>query len=186
MAKTRIDLSQLSVADPVVSGRGAKSAKIGYLWAPGPMRVIFEPSAFNNEAANRVNLCFAADGAAQELDDLDSWVVNYVEKHSERLLGKKLTVGEVQNRYQPCLKRSDRYASSFKVKLTLEGPGRTMLWDADRQPCGSPQSWRQTQVTPLLKLKGLWFMSRDFGCLWEATDLMLHTPAVSAPLACPF
>ena len=184
-----IDYSKLSVADPVTSAKGAKSAAFNYnglpvIWKPDSMEVLFEPGTFNGEPSNRLNLVLLPDSNIQEqLDDLDSFVVQHMTQHCERLIGKKLTEGEIHNRYQPCLKKSEKgYSPSFKVKLTLEGPGKTRLWDNSKQPRDPPKIWRKADVAPALKLKGLYFMGKDYGCLWEAQDLMV----TEATTSCPF
>ena len=183
-----IDYSKLSVADPVTSAKGAKSAAFNYnglpvIWKPDSMQVLFEPGTFSGEPSNRLNLVLLPDSnIQQQLDKLDSWVVQYMMKHCERLFGKKLSDGDIHNRYQPCLKKSDKYNPSFKVKLTLEGPSKTRLWDSSKQPRDAPEVWRKADVTPVLKLKGLYFMGKDSGCLWEAQDLMV----AEATTSCPF
>ena len=128
------------------------------------MQVLFEPGTFDGKPSNRVNLVMLPDTNTQQLDELDSWVVQYATQHCERLFGKKLTDAEIHNRYQACLKKSEKgYDPSFKVKLTLEGPGKTRLWDSSKQPRTPPEVWRKANVTPALKLKGLYFMGKDMG-----------------------
>ena len=192
-----IDFAQLSIADTVTSGKG-KSANISYVvagapvyWRPGGLQVAFEPGSFGGERsqgcsqpqpATRVNMQFRASAIQDTLDKLDTWIVEYVKQNVIRILGKDMTVGEVHNRYQPCLKRSEKYEPTFKVKVNMEGPNQVRLWDTSKQARSSPTAWKGLTVTPRLRLKGLWLMGRDFGALWEATDLMFD----DEPPECPF
>jgi hypothetical protein len=120
-----IDYAALSIADTVTSGKG-KSANISYggdpvYWTPGGLQVAFEPGSFNGEPATRVNMQFRASAVEAALDKLDGWIVDYVAANAARILGKDMAKAEVQNRYQSCLKRSEKYEPTFKVKVNLEG-----------------------------------------------------------------
>ena len=180
-----IDFAALSIADTVASGKG-KSAQISYngapvYWTPGALQVAFEPGSFTGESTTRVNMQFRASAIEAALDALDGWIVDYVAVNAARILGKDMTKAEVQNRYQPCLKSSEKYEPTFKVKVNMEGLNQVRLWDSGKQARSSPQTWRGLTVTPKLRLKGLWLMGRDFGALWEATDLMFEDQAPECP-----
>jgi hypothetical protein len=180
-----IDFAALSIADTVTSGKG-KSAQISYngapvYWKPGDLQVAFEPGAFNGEPASRVNMVFRATPVQDTLTSLDMFIVNYVHLAAARILGKEATKDEVKSRYVPCLKTSDKYEPTFKCKVNLEEPYKVKLWGDDRKPRESPASWQGLMVAPKLRLKGLWIMGRDFGALWEATDLMFEDQAPECP-----
>ena len=180
-----IDYAELSIADTVTSGKG-KSANISYggdpvYWTPGGLQVAFEPGSFNGEPATRVNMQFRASAVEAALDKLDGWIVDYVAANAARILGKDMAKAEVQNRYQSCLRRSEKYEPTFKVKVNMEGQNQVRLWDTCKQARASPTAWKGLTVTPKLRLKGLWLMGRDFGALWEATDLMFEDQAPECP-----
>ena len=189
-----IDFCALCIADTVTSGKG-KSAQFSYAgqpvyWKPGALQVAFEPGTFTaagapgaraGEPASRVNMQFRATPVQETLTAIDGWIVNYVQANSARILGKDVTKEEVQNRYQPCLKTSDKYEPTFKCKVNLEEPYKVKLWGDDRQTREAPVVWKGLQVSPKLRLKCLWIMGRDFGALWEATDLMFEDQAPECP-----
>ena len=45
----------------------------------------------------------------------------------------------------------------------------------------APASWVGAGVQPRVTLKSLWLMGRQFGCLFEATDVMLDEVAQECP-----
>ena len=180
-----IDWVALSIADTVTSGKG-KSAQFSYAgqpvyWKPGALEVAFEPGTFSGEPASRVNMQFKASTVQETLRALDAWIVFYVQANAERILGKAATKEEVQNRYQPCLKTSDKYEPTFKCKVNMQEPYKVKMWGDDRKPREAPASWKGLLVAPKLRLKGLWIMGKDFGVLWEATDLMFEDQAPECP-----
>jgi hypothetical protein len=188
-ASAQLDLAQLHIADTVSSGKG-KSAQISgngqpVYWQPGVLPVAFEAGNFSKEPASRVNMVFRATQIQEALNALDAFVVAYVAQHSDRILGKPMSLADVQKVYQPCLKRSDKYDPTFKCKINVEAPNQVRLWDGNKQPRKPPASWKGLAVSPRLRLKALWLMGCNFGCLWEATDLMFdEQPAQS--IECPF
>ena len=63
-APATIDTSALRIGELFVNAKGAKSIPISLptgkpvIWQPGPHRVLFEPSAYNDPTAIRVNIAF--------------------------------------------------------------------------------------------------------------------------------
>ena len=63
-APATIDASALRLGELFVNAKGAKSIPISrpdgkpVLWQPGPHQVVFEPSAYNDPTAIRVNIAF--------------------------------------------------------------------------------------------------------------------------------
>ena len=181
-----IDLTQLSIADIVTSGKG-KSAQFSYAgrpvyWQPCALPVAFEPGTYNGEPAPRVTMQFKAFAVQYTLNDLDKFIVCYAHLMAVKIWGKDMTMEEVQNMYHPCLKPSDKYEPTFKVKVNLQGPYRVNIWGVDKKLREAPASWKGLLVTSKLRLKCLWIKEASFGAIWEATDLMIEDQA----LECPF
>ena len=59
-----IDTSRLRLGDTVTTAKGAKSIPIAYadstpcIWQPAPMSVLWQPQAYNDPEATRVNISF--------------------------------------------------------------------------------------------------------------------------------
>ena len=91
--------ANFQLGDIVSSVRGAKSVPIltmdnqPFIWMPGEMQhVVYEPSAYNDEAANRVNVCFAVDDALEtHLTKYDDAILKALTKDSLKYFGQALT-----------------------------------------------------------------------------------------------
>ena len=109
------DFSQLHLADPVVSSRGAKSCALSnngakYVLPLGsraePLSTPFGAQSFNDESTNRKSIEFRLPvGATDFWDGFDAWSVTYLTCHSARLFGKPLTIEQVRDSYRPCVSR---------------------------------------------------------------------------------
>ena len=69
-ASATIDLGSLALADLVTTGKGAKQIPLStiggeaVIWRPkDALTVLFEPSAYNQPDATRVNLCLSVTPA---------------------------------------------------------------------------------------------------------------------------
>lgn len=188
-----LDTSAFSLGDVVVSGKGARQIPLLFgdgesviTWCPrDAMQVLFEPSAFNDPSASRVNLCLSASPAiAQCLHDFHEWLVNTVALESKRLFGVALSVEDVRARMQPMLRTHEASGSqSLRVKLSLAGRSRVRLWDTAKNPISPPASWTHCTAKLKIRLKAIWLMGKsDMGVLCEASDIMLD----EADVQCPF
>lgn len=184
-----LDFAALSLGEIVTSGKGAKTCPITWAGQPlmtnlAPMPVCFEPSAYGDESATRVNIVFRADDTvAAWLDELDEWVLQQAAKQSVRFFGKAKTVEQLGETYQPIVKRSSKYPAQIKAKMNLAEPGKTKIW-SDGIQRDAPDVWVGCLVQPRIKVRGLYFMgAANFGVVLEAMDLQV----VDEPCAsCPF
>ena len=82
-ASANIDLASLALGDVVTTGKGAKQIPLStsggeaVVWRPkDALTVLFEPSAFNQPDATRVNLCLSVTPAVvSSLQDFDECCV---------------------------------------------------------------------------------------------------------------
>ena len=94
-ASANIDLASLALGDVVTTGKGAKQIPLStiggeaVIWRPkDALTVLFEPSAYNQPDATRVNLCLSVTPAvANSLHNFDEWCVTTLAAQSSRLLG---------------------------------------------------------------------------------------------------
>ena len=74
------DLEALTLSNPVTGAKGAKTVPITYrgkqvVWQPDSQIVAFQPTAFQNETATRVNLVMrASQQAVESLTALDQHI----------------------------------------------------------------------------------------------------------------
>ena len=185
-----IDFASLALGDVVVTGEGAKQIPLSIggepvIWKPkDALNVLFEPSAFNDPDATRVNLCLSATPAiASDLQEIDEWCINTLAAESARLLGSQLSVQEVRNRFQPTLRTHEASGSqSLRLKMNLSGRSAVRIWTPMGTQTSAPPSWSHSSPKCRIRLKGFWLMAREIGLVAECTDVQLDT----AQAECPF
>ena len=189
MASSTFDLAALTLSDPVTGAKGAKLAPLScagkpVVWQPEAQFVVYEPSAFQNEEATRVNLVMrASPQAVTDLTDLDDRILELCALQSINLFGKALTSEELRLRYTPCLKPSTKgYEPTFKVKVNMSGRGKLKCWDPEAKQRDPPHSWIGCSVKPRVVARSLWIMPKEFGCLLECSDVLID----EAEPQCPF
>ena len=181
-----LDLAALTLGPLVTTAKGAKQAPFtgAAAWAPpGYHDVVFEPKPYVEDAA-RVNLVLRAGAGDLEaqLRALDDWAVTAAAAASEQLFGKVMSKEQAAERYTPLLKDSDKYAATFRLKMNVAGKNAVRLWTPEALRRGAPERWTQCSARPLIQLKGLWIMGRDFGVLAETSDVQLEERGA----VCPF
>ena len=90
---------------------------------------------------------------------LDVWAKDYIEKHSERLLGKQLTKDQIDGAYCNCVKEfTVSKAPLLKLKINMHNSMKPCrFWNAD----GSQADWPQDWCVPFkmrIKISHLWVM----------------------------
>ena len=99
------DLTALQIGDVVTSGKGAKSAPFTSNGKPvaanlEAMQIAFEPSAFQDPDATRVNIVFRpTDSVIHSLTELDEFILTTVCKDSVRWLGKARSETQIRESY---------------------------------------------------------------------------------------
>ena len=190
MPASAIDTSILQIGSVATSGKGAKSAPIVlpgdkpvFRQPASPLIAMYEPSAYQNADATRINVVLRpTPEQEQELKELDDWILAYIAENSERLLGKTHTTSQLTERYQTILKTSDKYPTTIRAKMNTQGFSATKFWNVEGKTCPAPSIWSGCAVWPRIRVKGLRFMSRQFGVLLELTDARVE----QAETSCPF
>jgi hypothetical protein len=186
------DFSQLHLADPVVSSRGAKSCALSnnggkYVLPLGsraePLSTPFGAQSFNDESTNRKSIEFRLPvGATDFWDGFDAWAVTYLTCHSARLFGKPLTIEQVRDGYRPCVSRRGTYPPTLRCKVNLTGGNAVRCWSPAEERIDVPQEFRGLELVAMISVLHLWQMNREFGWVIQPNDLMCT--AVSQ--TCPF
>ena len=192
-ASANIDTTALSLGDVVVTGKGAKQipliSKHGEFvtWNPSDfLTVMFEPSAYNQPDATRLNLCLSVTPAvARSLSAFDEWLTTTLAQESLRLFGTALSVEEVRGKFLQTLRTHEATGSqSLRLKMNTTGRSRVRLWDMARNPISAPPSWTQCSAKCKIRLKTIWFMGKnEMGVVAEATDIMLDDAEAECPFA---
>ena len=185
------DLANLLCQDTVTSSKGAKQIHVTHLdgtpvlWQPvQPMSPLWEPSAFNDPAATRLNVSFAASHeVSEQLKLLDEWSLITLASESARLLGSPLDMDEVKRRYQPALRVYGKTGSvSMRCKMNVSGRNQVKCWDHFRQMRSLPESWTACTVVPRVRLAGLWVMGKEVGWTFTLEQALID----EASQECPF
>ena len=189
-ANATIDLASLVLGDVTTTGKGAKQIPLNtvegeaVVWRPkDDLNVLFEPSAYNQPDATRVNLCLSVTPAVVYcLQDFDSWCVTTLAAQSSKLLGSQLSVEEVRHRFQPTLRTHEASGSqSLRLKMNTAGRAAVRIWSPLGVQVAAPQSRTQCSAQCRIRLKGFWLMAKEIGVVAECTDVQLDQAAAECP-----
>ena len=189
-ASATIDLGSLALGDVTTTGKGSKQIPLStiggeaVIWRPkDALTVLFEPSAYNQPDATRVNLCLSVTPSVVScLQDFDDWCVTTLAAQSSKLLGSQLTVDEVRHRFQPTLRIHEASGSqSLRLKINTTGRAAVRIWSPLGVQVSAPQSWSQCSAQCRIRLKGFWLMAKEIGVVAECTDVQLDTAEVECP-----
>ena len=184
-----LDVSAIKLGALQVSAKGAKQVSIfdlhdrSIFLQLGPLSALFEPSAFNDPSASRVNLCLSTNEVVEEtLQKLDNRIIELLAAESCQYFGTALTSAQVLERMQPSIRVSDKGYKSCRLKMNVSGRARVALYDMNRQPREAPESWVGASCTAKVLIKSVWFLAKEFGILYEAQAVQLDVQ----PAECPF
>lgn len=189
-AHSEIPLSSLQVGETFTTGKGAKQIPLtvggdAVLWQPKQwLSIPWEPSAFNNPEATRVNLVFHGTPAILDsLRALDEWSISTLSEKSEALFGQVISKEEMERRFQPTVKTHEASGmQSWRVKMNTTGRGATRLWDSFHNSMPSPpESWTTCSAKARVRVKGFWLMAKEVGVILEAVDVMLDAQGAECP-----
>ena len=100
------------------------------------------PSTFDkDQQAPRQGIAFELTQEMSEFfTSLDVWAKDYIEKLSERLLGKQLSKEQVEDGYVSCVKENPGKPPLLKLKLNMQHSAKPCrFWNPD----GSEAPWPQ-------------------------------------------
>ena len=189
-ASAIIDLASLALGELQTTGKGAKQIPLStiggeaVIWTPkDALTVLFEPSAYNQPDATRVNLCLSVTPAVvSSLQDFDEWSVTTLATQSSKLFGSQLSVEEVRNKFQPTLRVHEATGSqSLRLKMNLSGRAAVHIWSPMGTQISAPPSWSQCSAKFRIRLKGYRLMAKEIGVVAECTDVQLDTAEAECP-----
>jgi len=154
------------------------------------VRVAFEPSAYNDPDATRLNIVFQPGPETQDmLAALGEWACQQAVKNSVQWFGKVRSAESIHEAYIPCSKKTDRYPASFRAKMNSAPPAAVRVWNAQKQACDLPSPLQGWFTEARIHLRSVWFTpGGQFGLVMECTDLMLvqHEAEGQRLASCPF
>ncbi len=184
-----LDVSAIKLGALQVSAKGAKQVSIfdlhdrSIFLQIGPLAALFEPSAFNDPSASRVNLVLSTNELVEEtLQQLDNRIIELLAADSCQYFGTALSSTQILERMQPSIRVSEKGFKSCRLKMNISGRGRVALYDMDRQPREAPESWVGANCTARVLVKSVWLMNKEWGILYEAQAVQLDVQ----PAECPF
>jgi hypothetical protein len=173
----------------IVTSKGAKqipvTTKAGspLIWMHNEaLTVCYQPSAFNDPDASRVNLCLGmTDSLAQQLKSFDASLVTAIAADSKKYFGQTLSVDEVKNRMQPSVKVSEKGYDHWRCKLNVAGRSRVQCYGMDKNVRDLPENWLAVSVRPRVQIKSIWIMSKEIGIIWEVVACQIEEHSQECP-----
>jgi hypothetical protein len=173
---------------PTVSAKGAKQVPIflendqSLFLLHGPLGACFEPAAFNDPTATRVNLCLTIDEAVEKsLQDIDGQVVALMAADALKYFGQPLTEAQVLDRMQPSLRLSEKGFKSWRVKMNVSGRNVCRYFDMSKNASGPPETWVGCALTVRVAVRSCWLMAKEWGVLYEVQDIQIQERSMECP-----
>ena len=118
---SNVDISAIKLGQLQISSKGAKQVPLlldddkSIFMQLGPLPTLFEPSAFGDANATRVNLVLSTNTDVEErLQELDAHIVKLLLPETQKLFGTALSEAQLIDRMQPSIRVSDKGYKSCK------------------------------------------------------------------------
>jgi hypothetical protein len=186
MTTTSIDFK---LGDLIVTSKGAKQISVTnqngqpLIFMPNEaLSPCYNPSAFNDPDATRVNICLGmTECLAEQLKTLDASLIKAIAADSKKYFGQTLTAEEVKNRMQPSVKVSDKGYDHWRLKLNLSGRSKVMCYGMDKNVRALPENWLVVSVRPRVQIKSIWIMSKEIGVIYEVVACQIDESVQECP-----
>ena len=157
-----IDLKNLKLGDLIISAKGVKTIPLTTLdskpviWQPSEcLTPCFEPSAFNDPEASRVNLSLTpSDSIEKHLKAVDVLLASSLAVESQKYFGQVLTIQQVTERMQPSIRVSDKGHHSLRLKMNISGRAKVQCYDEEKTARDLPTAWLDVSLRPRILVKG--------------------------------
>jgi hypothetical protein len=183
---------QWQLKDTCVSARGAKSCalldaanKVCFTLGSReePTSTPFGATVFGDEPNTRKTIEFNLSPEQEEsFAKFDRWSVTYLAMNSQRLFKKEMSEEQIRENYKSPLTKKGDYGAHLRCKLNTIGRGAVRCWDTQSMRIDMPEDLRYVEITPRITISHLWVMNKEFGWVFQATDLML----CESEQICPF
>jgi hypothetical protein len=184
-----LDLKNIKLGELLTSSKGAKTIPLTtsgntILWQPvGDYVPCFEPSAFNDPEASRVNMSLMMTAGLEiELNQLDAHLCSALAEDSQRCFGQVLTEAQIKERMQQSVRKSDKGHKSWRLKMNISGRAKCLCYDEERKLREQPESWSDVSLKPQVAVKAFWMMNKEFGLIYELQAVQI----CETVKVCPF
>ena len=176
------NISKLTLGLILTTTKGSRQILISkddgtpLIWTPSEyLEVAFEPSNFSDKESSRLSICFAPTEEINNFQGiLESWCIKTLAKKSKELLGSEQTEAQIKEKFQSCVKTSEKGWTSFRCKMNIAGKSAVQCWTPERVRCLPPTSWRDCKVMPQLHLKSLYLMNKEVGLIIEMKNALIE------------
>lgn len=183
------NMQKLAVGDVFKGRNGQKLAIVNLcvLTPIEPCRCPFPAGVYNGDGTEvRVSLDLQLTGSNIKLfEDLDRQILKLAHERSVEWFGKQLTPDVIESKYlRMCRYREGEELPRLRCKVNLES---VRCWNQKKEPVLDIPSnrFQGMLIRPRLQLLTVWFMSTQFGCSVQVTDIQLPDDAASQD-ECPF
>ena len=112
---------------------------------------------------------------------IDTDIVALAQKHATTLFGQALSEQDLLGRYKSCSEKKGTYSRQLKAKLVTEGFYAARFWDVEKHRIDPTTSTANCTYNVVVKIRGLWVGTENFGLVVDITDLQATDVA-----ECPF
>ena len=177
------NVTKLTLGPILTTTKGSKQIQISkddgtpLIWTPSEyLEVAFEPSSFSDKESSRLSICF---NPTEEITTtfqgiFESWCVKTLAKKSKELLGSEQTEAQIKEKFQSCVKTSEKGWTSFRCKMNVAGKNAVQCWTPEKVKCLPPSCWRDCKVLPQFHIKSLYLMNKEIGTVIEVKHCLLE------------
>ena len=176
------NISKLTLGPILTTTKGSKQIQISkddgspVIWTPSEyLEVAFEPSNFSDKESSRLSICFAPTEEINNFQGIfETWCIKTLAKKSQELLGSQQTAEQIKEKFQSCVKTSEKGWTSFRCKMNVAGKNAIQCWTPERVKCSQPNSWRDCKLKPQLHLKSMYLMNKEVGLIIEIKNALIE------------
>ena len=181
-----IGIPQITLAEVQTTSKGQKSIPIAYannggdrvFIFPGRQDVPFNPAAYQNPDASRLNLCYTPfEDFRAIITALDNQVKEQLTPRLKEIFGD----GVSELTYNSPLKDTRNGYTHVRTKINTEGRGSVRIWNSRKQLAPAPEDWTAVSVSPRIWVKCVYVMNKEVGLILETSDVCVEPKQVSCP-----
>ena len=122
------NVTKLTLGPVLTTANGSKQIQISkddgtpLIWTPSEyLEVAFEPSNFSDKESSRLSICFApTEEILSNFQGIfETWCIKTLANTSKELLGSEQTEAQIKEKFQPCVKTSEKGWTSFRCKMNM-------------------------------------------------------------------
>jgi len=175
------NVTKLSLGPILTTSKGSKQIAITndgapLLWSPSEyLEIPFEPSNFSDKESSRQSICFSPTPEIESFQSLfQSWCIKTLAKKSKELLGSEQTEAQIKEKFQPCVKMSEKGWSTFRAKMNIAGKNAVQCWTHEKVKRSPPSCWKDCKILPQFHIKSLYLMNKEIGPILDVRHCLVE------------